>query len=63
MWSRDLRKGHPETVPPGDPSHIQSPNPDAIVHAQKCMLTGAVSERPCQSLRNTESDACSQPLD
>jgi hypothetical protein len=26
-----LRKGHPETAPPGAPSHIQSPNPDAIV--------------------------------
>jgi len=24
-----------------DPSHIQSPNPDNIVGAKKCMLTGA----------------------
>jgi hypothetical protein len=40
--SKDLaRKGHPETAPPGDPSHIQSPNPDAIVDAGKCLLTGA----------------------
>ena len=22
MWSRDCRKGHPETAPPADPSHI-----------------------------------------
>jgi hypothetical protein len=25
------RKGHPETAPPGDPSHIQPPNPDLMV--------------------------------
>jgi hypothetical protein len=24
-----------------DPSHIQSPNPDSIVDAKKCLLTGA----------------------
>jgi hypothetical protein len=36
-----LRKGHPVTVPPGDPSHIQPPNPDTIVDANKCLLTGA----------------------
>jgi hypothetical protein len=29
--SRDRRNDHPETAPPGDPSHIQSPNPDTIV--------------------------------
>ena len=28
-----------ETAPPGDPSHIQSP--DTIVDANKCLLTGA----------------------
>jgi len=22
VWSRDSRKGHPETAPPGDPAHI-----------------------------------------
>ena len=27
VWSRDLRKGHPETIPPGNSTHIQSPNP------------------------------------
>jgi hypothetical protein len=32
---------HTVTVPPGDPSHIQLPNPDTIVNANKCLLTGA----------------------
>ena len=35
------QKGHPETVTPADSSHIQLPNPDTIVDAKKCMLTGA----------------------
>jgi hypothetical protein len=35
-----LKIGHPETVPPRDPSHIQLPNPDTIVDA-KCLLKGA----------------------
>ena len=30
-----------ENAPPRDPSHIQSPNPDTIVDANKCLLTGA----------------------
>jgi hypothetical protein len=33
---------HPVTVPPGKPSHIQFPNPDTIVDANKCLLTGAL---------------------
>ena len=40
VWIRDRRKVHPETAPPGDPSHIQSSNPDTIVDANKCLLTG-----------------------
>jgi hypothetical protein len=32
---------HPETAPPGDPLHIQPPNPDTIVDAHKSLLTGA----------------------
>jgi hypothetical protein len=32
---------HPETASPGDPSHIQLPNPDTIVDANKCLLIGA----------------------
>jgi len=35
VWRRDLRKDHPETATPGDPSHIQPPNPDTIVNANK----------------------------
>ena len=40
-WTRNSRKGHPETAPPGDPSHMQTPNPDTIADAKKCLLTGA----------------------
>ena len=31
----------PETAPPGDPSHMQPPNPDTIADVKKCLLTGA----------------------
>ena len=41
MKWRDWRKGHPETVPPGDSSHIQLPSPETLVDAKKCMLKGA----------------------
>jgi hypothetical protein len=41
LQSRDSRKGHAETVPPGDLSQIQSPNSDTIVDAKKCFLKGA----------------------
>jgi hypothetical protein len=34
------KKGHPKIAPPGDPYHIQLPNPDTIVDAKKCLLTG-----------------------
>jgi hypothetical protein len=30
-----------ETAPPGDPSHIQSPNPVTIMNAKKSLLSGA----------------------
>jgi hypothetical protein len=39
VWSRDQRNDHLETAPPGDPSHIQPPNPDTIVDANKSLLT------------------------
>ena len=42
MWSREWRNDHPETAPSGDPSHIQSPNPDTFVDPTKCLLTGAL---------------------
>ena len=35
-------KVHPETVSPGDPSHIQSQNAETILDSKKCMLTGAL---------------------
>jgi hypothetical protein len=41
VWSRDWRNDHLETDSPGDPSHLQSPNPDTAVDANKCLLTGA----------------------
>jgi hypothetical protein len=34
-----LKKCHPETAPPGDPSHIQLPNSNTIVDAKKCLIT------------------------
>jgi hypothetical protein len=40
VWNRDWRKGHPETVLAGDPSHIQFPNSDTIVDVNKCLLRG-----------------------
>jgi hypothetical protein len=40
-----LKERHlPETVPLGDPSYIQSPNPDIVVDVNKCLLTGALPE-------------------
>jgi hypothetical protein len=37
-WGR--RKDCPETVPPGYPCHIKSPNPDSIAYTSKIFLTG-----------------------
>jgi hypothetical protein len=38
---KNPKKVHPETIPPGDPSHKQPPKPDTIVDANKSLLTGA----------------------
>ena len=38
-YRRDWREGHPETVPPGDPSHIQTPNPDTFEALKKRLPT------------------------
>jgi hypothetical protein len=35
------KKDHPETTPPGDPSHNQPTNPDTIAYARKILLTGS----------------------
>jgi hypothetical protein len=40
-WNRYWKKGHPETVPVEDSSHIQTPNPETIVDGKKYMLSGA----------------------
>jgi hypothetical protein len=62
-WSRDRRKGHPETALPRDPSHLQTPNPDTIADAKKHLLTGAwyscPPERLCQSWEQYRCE-CSQ---
>ena len=41
VWNRDWRKGHLETAPPVDLSHIQSPNPDTIADTNKSLMKGA----------------------
>jgi hypothetical protein len=33
---------HPETAPPGDPSHIQTTNQDIIADSKKYLLIGAL---------------------
>jgi hypothetical protein len=40
VLNRDCRKSYRETTLSGDPSHIQSPDPDTIADAKKCLLTG-----------------------
>ena len=45
-----LKKCHPETAPPCDPFHPQTPDPDTIADANMCLQTGgwyACSERIC----------------
>ena len=37
---KEERKDHPETTPPGDPSHNQPPNVDTIAYASKILLKG-----------------------
>jgi len=41
QWSRDLRKGHLDTAPSGDLSHMQPPNLVSIADAKKSLLMGA----------------------
>ena len=38
-FGAEMKEDHSVTIPPGDPSHIQLPNPDTIVNANKCLLT------------------------
>jgi hypothetical protein len=37
--NKDSRKGHTETAPPRDPSHLQDTNPEAIADTKKRLLT------------------------
>jgi hypothetical protein len=40
-YGAETEGDHPETATPGNPFHIQFPNPDTIVDANKCFLTVA----------------------
>jgi hypothetical protein len=49
-----------------DPSYAQTPNPDIIVDAKMCLLTGTwhgCSQRLYQQLTETDGDTHSLPLD
>ena len=35
-YGAETEGDHPETASPGNPFHIQFPNPDTIVDANKC---------------------------
>ena len=52
-WSRDRRKGHPETTPPWDPFHPQTPNPDTTPDTKTCLQTGAYYGCPLRGSANT----------
>jgi hypothetical protein len=54
-------KGHPETAPPGHPSHIQPPNPEAIVDAGMLMEAcyGCLLKAPPEP--DKYRGGCSQP--
>jgi hypothetical protein len=40
-WIQEpIKTDYPETAPPGDLFHIQLPDPDTIVNANKSLLTG-----------------------
>ena len=49
---------HPDTAPPGDPSHKQPSKPDTIVDVNKSFVKLS-PERLCQCL--TYRSGCSQP--
>ena len=41
---------HPETTPPGDPSHNQPPNTDTIAHASKILLKDPDIAVSCEAM-------------
>jgi hypothetical protein len=66
VLSRDGRKGHPETIPPGDLSHIKLPDPDNYgrcqeVHAERRLIFLS-PERPARVLQIQRQMFRSQPL-
>ena len=66
VWSWDRRKDHPETAPPGDPSHIQLPNTHTITYARTILPTVHDIAISCEAMPvpgNTEVDAHSHLLD
>jgi hypothetical protein len=38
--AKTKKMDHPETAPPGDPSHNHPPNPDTTAYASNILLTG-----------------------
>jgi hypothetical protein len=67
QWSRDQRKGHPETAPIWDTSHVQTPHPYTIVDVKNVLadrsLVWLCSERLYQLLTKIDADTYSQLLD
>ena len=45
------------TAPPGDPSYMQTPNPEIIIDAKKCLLTGAWYSCLLRGSANIDVDA------
>jgi hypothetical protein len=48
-----LKKRHPETVIPRDPSYVQTSNPDTTADVKKCFLTRAWYSCPLRSSSRT----------
>ena len=70
LWSRDWRKGHPETAPPGGSIPYSATKPGKPGHYfgyQEVLVDRSLiwlsPERLFQSLTNTEAEALSQTLD
>jgi hypothetical protein len=45
-----IRKNHPETNPPREPSHLHTPNPDTIADAKRPLLQEPVRAVPWEIL-------------
>jgi hypothetical protein len=70
-WSRDWRKGHPETDPFRDLSHLQTPNTDTIAYAKKRLLKEVWYRCPLRDSASTwaiqmqtlRDSCCNEPED